>query len=62
MSNLSNLKDLNLADNLVHSIEDSLAHMKELESLNLSGNPISTLEVSQNKKEKLDICSNIIVH
>ena len=46
LEELKMLKDLNLAANKITVIGKSLGHMSRLETLNLSGNMISSLTVS----------------
>src|SRR5690606_10682130 len=46
LSSLSKLKELLLANNLIHSIEDlDIAFLEQLEKINLSNNPITGVSI-----------------
>ena len=47
LGNLGNLRDLNLAGNTLTSIRGAVEHLRKLEIFDLSGNQISSFEVSQ---------------
>lgn len=47
LGNLVNLRDLNLAGNSLTSIRGTMEHLKKLEVFDVSGNHISSFDVSQ---------------